>query len=100
MPILKLAPNTPVTIALKYPTGKQVEGNYGPHLRWILSNGDLLYTPLELGPKIEDLGIRPGQKFTLTKCQNGRGFNWVAEPQVNNNTSVKLSGDRPDPPTR
>ena len=52
MPILKLEVNQPYVIALKYPTGKQVEGNWGPQLRWILSNGDLLYTPLELGAKI------------------------------------------------
>lgn len=90
MPIMKLEANTPVTIALKYPTGKQVEGNWGPQLRWILSNGDLLYTPLELGPKIEDLGIRPGQKFTLTKCQNGRGFDWVPE-------TTAQPGPRPGP---
>lgn len=78
MPILKLEPNKPYTIALKYPTAKQVQGTWGDQLRWILSNGDLLYTPLLVGPQIEDLGIRPGQTFMITKHQNGRTFNWIA----------------------
>ena len=76
--ILKLEPNRPYTIALKYPTAKQIDGTWGPQLRWILSNGDLLYTPLLVGPQIEDLGIRPGEPFTLTKVPNGRSFNWMA----------------------
>ena len=79
MPILKLEPNKPYTIALKYPTAKQVDGQYGPQLRWILSNGDLLYTPMVVGPQIEDLAIRPGQPFTITKITSGRSFNWIAE---------------------
>jgi hypothetical protein len=78
MPILKLEPNKPYTIALRYPTGKLVPGTWGDQLRWILSNGDLLYTPLLVGPQIEDLGVRPGQPFTITKHQNGRTFNWIA----------------------
>jgi hypothetical protein len=79
MPILKLEPNKPYTIALKYPTGKLVPGTWGDQLRWILSNGDLLYTPLLVGPQIEDLGVRPGQPFILTKQKNGEGVKWVTE---------------------
>jgi hypothetical protein len=77
--ILKLEPNKPYTIALKYPTAKQVDGFSGPQLRWILSNGDILYTPLVVGAQIEDLGIKPGQPFTLTKRKNGDGTKWIAE---------------------
>jgi hypothetical protein len=66
MAILKLEPNKLYTIALKYPTGKSCVNQFGgEQLRWILSNGDLLYTPLIVGPQIEDLGIKPGQKFAL-----------------------------------
>jgi len=95
MPILKLEPNKPYTIALKYPTGKQVDGLSGPQLRWILSNGDLLYTPMVVGPQIEDLGIRPGQPFTLTKYQNGRGFNWIAELSAKTSDNIRPIGKGP-----
>lgn len=76
--ILKLEPDTPHTLTLKYPAGRQVEGVYGPQLLWTLANGDRLYTPLQVGPQIEALGIRPGEPFVLTKRRNGRAFNWIA----------------------
>ena len=49
----------PYTIALKYPTAKQVDGFSGPELRWILVDGQAFYTPLDFAAKIEDLNIRP-----------------------------------------
>jgi hypothetical protein len=87
--IMKLEPNKPYTIALKYPTGKLVPGTWGDQLRWVLSNGDLLYTPLLVGPQIEDLGVRPGQPFMLTKHQNGRTFNWIAAAFVKNSDNIR-----------
>lgn len=97
MPILKLEPNKPYTIALKYPTAKQVDGTWGPQLRWILSNGDLLYTPMVVGPQIEDLAIRPGQPFTITKITSGRSFNWIAEKCGNGLNKNGAPGPRPIP---
>src|SRR5882672_5770699 len=79
MPILKLEPNKPYILSLKYPTGKQVDGNWGTQLRWILGNGDLLYTPPIVGEQLEELGIKAGQSFTLTKIPNGHGFKWTVE---------------------
>ena len=103
--ILKLEPDQPYTLTLKYPTGKQVDGNWGPQLRWILGNGDLLYTPMDLGAQIEDLGIRPGQKFTLTKVTNGRSFKWIAErtthfPSANEAPAVRPGPQRAATPVR
>ena len=66
----------PYTIALKYPTGKQVNGFSGPELRWILVDGQAFYTPLDFGPKLEDLGIRPGQRFQVEKRIVGRKAEW------------------------
>lgn len=57
----------PYVIALKYTTGRQVSGFSGPELRWILSDGQAFYTPLDFQAKIEDLGIRPGQRFQVEK---------------------------------
>jgi len=66
----------PYTIALKYPTGKQVNGFSGPELRWILVDGQAFYTQLDFGPKIEDLGIRAGQRFQVEKRMVGRKAEW------------------------
>jgi hypothetical protein len=66
----------PYTIALKYPTGKQVTGFSGPELRWILSDGQAFYTSLDFGRKIEDLGIRVGQVFQIEKRVVERKAEW------------------------
>jgi len=85
MPILKLEPNKPYTISVRYPTGKQVTNNFGgEQLRWILANGDLLYTPLIVGTQIEDLGIKPGERFILTKQKNGEGVKWIVSTILKN----------------
>jgi hypothetical protein len=65
------------TIALKYPTGKQVPGFAGPELRWILMTGEAFYTPLDFAAKLEDLNIRPGQRFQVEKRANGRKAEWI-----------------------
>jgi hypothetical protein len=64
-------------IALKYPTGKQVPGFAGPELRWILSTGEAFYTPLDFAGKIEDLEIRPGQRFQIEKRIVNRKAEWI-----------------------
>jgi hypothetical protein len=95
--ILKLEANKSYTLALKYPTGKQVEGTWGPQLRWILSTGDLLYTPLPVGPQIEKLGIKAGQTFILTKVAAGRSFKWLVELHKNSgqNDTIPQHADTP-----
>jgi hypothetical protein len=67
----------PYAIALRYPTGKEVSGFAGPELRWILMTGEAFYTPLDFAAKIEDLNIRPGQRFQVEKRVNGRTAEWI-----------------------
>jgi hypothetical protein len=79
MAILRIEPNRPYTIALKYPAGKQVTNNFGAdQLQWILTNGSVLYTPLIVGAQIDELGVKPGESFTLTKQKNANGVKWIA----------------------
>ncbi len=71
MNYLRLETNRPTVIALKYPTGKECTGFDGKQLRWILMDGQALYTPLDMGKQIADLKIRAGEKFTITKLSKG-----------------------------
>ena len=75
--------NTPYQIALKYPTGKLVNGFRGvQELRWILMDGRAFYTPLSFQRQIEDANIRPGQSFTVEKRVNGSRAEWsVTRPE-------------------
>jgi hypothetical protein len=67
----------PYIIALKYPTGRMVKGFDGPELRWTLMDGQAFYTPLDFQAKIEDLGIKPGQRFQVEKRMLGRKAEWI-----------------------
>jgi len=69
--------NTQYTLSLRYPTPKRVNGFSGPELRWILSDGQAFYTPLDFADKLKALGIsKPGQKFQAEKRPNGRKAEW------------------------
>lgn len=78
--------STPYTIALKYPTPRQVNGFAGPELRWTLTDGHALYTPLDFAAKLEDLNIKPGQRFQIEKRIVNRKAEWfvsdVSDPRV------------------
>lgn len=74
---LKLELNQPQTIALKYPTSREVSGTWGPQCMWILSDGRALYTPLHVRADVEKLQIKAGQKFTIEKQQDGRSQRWT-----------------------
>jgi len=82
MSYLKIQLNEPTQIALKYPTGRECENKFNPNERqlyWTLMDGQGLYTPLSFGQTIKELGIRAGEKFTVTKQHKGRGIEWIAE---------------------
>ncbi len=82
MSYLKIQLNEPTQIALKYPTGRECENKFNPNetqLYWTLMDGQGLYTPIGFGQTIKDLGIRAGEKFTVTKQHKGRGIEWIAE---------------------
>jgi hypothetical protein len=70
--------NQPVTVALKYPTPRPAKGFHGPELRWTLIDGRELYTPVEFSDKLEQLGIKAGQRFTIEKRKAGGGVEWHA----------------------
>ena len=72
MNYIRLELDKPITIALKYPAPKPVTGFNGPELRWILIDGQALYTPVEFSDKIGQLGIKPGQRFTIEKRKAGK----------------------------
>jgi hypothetical protein len=66
------------TVALKYPKPTTVRGFHGPELRWILLNGQAMYTPVDLEKSITV--YKPGQRFEIGKFQNGRSVEWKIRP--------------------
>jgi hypothetical protein len=72
--VIKLQPNVPVEIALRFPTGKmvtsQMTGNQ--QVMFSLAGDKVIY--LDLGPaqQINDLGVKPGETFHLVKRWTGK----------------------------
>jgi hypothetical protein len=79
--ILKLEPNVPTELALQYPTGLNVNGQFGPQVLFTLTNNRRLYVPEAVGREIAALTLAPGQAFIITKSQE-RGqkrFDWKVD---------------------
>ena len=66
-------------IALRYPKPRNVKGFSGDEHLWFLSDGRGLFAPVEFESRITELGLKPGQRFSLIRTrQNGR-IEWKAE---------------------
>lgn len=81
MSTLKFSLNTPVRLALAYPTGKQVEGQYGPQVMYTLSEAPAGETAMYLIPavaeQIDALKLQKGESLEILKLQKpGSKIEW------------------------
>ncbi len=67
------------SVALKYPTPTPVQGLSGPELRWILTDGKALYTPVDFQEQVTQLSLKPGQRFSLIRSRQNGQIVWKAE---------------------
>jgi hypothetical protein len=72
MSILKFAVNTPVRVALSYPTGKEFAGKFGPRVLFSLclapAGERSMYLPPIAAEQIAKLGIVQGEPFQIVKA--------------------------------
>lgn len=67
-PVLRPETNIPVTIALKYATGKPVTGPSGNQsMMYSLSDGQVIFLPLDVADQIDQLRLQPNEPFTVVK---------------------------------
>lgn len=64
-------PNVPQQIALKWPDGKIVSGNYGDQMMYSLTDGRVMFLDLDVAQKISHLEVRAGETFGICKLWNG-----------------------------
>jgi hypothetical protein len=86
--------NVPVTVALAYADGLQVEGRFGDQIMYTLADERVMYVPLVVRNKLVELGIQPNEPFTICKAERKEGNQRFIEWQV------KKEGDsngRPPP---
>lgn len=68
MAIIKVEPNKPLTLSLKYASAIEKEGKYGKQFLYTLAEPDgVIYLPPIAHQEIQSLHPGPGEPFTLTK---------------------------------
>lgn len=85
------------TIALQYPTGKQVRSPKSGNMdvMYTLTNGQKAFFPLSVGEAIDSLTLAPGQPFTV--CHLG-GDGWDIERAHPPQQQPPPSRPQPPPP--
>jgi hypothetical protein len=97
MNTLKFAVNVPARVALSFPTGKPVEGQYGPQVMFSLCLAPAGETSMFLPPiaaaEIQKLGIAKGEPFEICKASVPNGdkpkIEWRVKRFQPEATSVK-----------
>jgi hypothetical protein len=74
--------NVPVTVALAYADGLQVEGRFGDQIMYTLADERVMYVPPVVRTKLVELGIQPCEPFTICKAERKEGNRWFIEWQV------------------
>lgn len=80
--ILRFETNVPVEIALAYPTGKLVEGQYGDQYYYTLTDGRGTYVQPIVEKRRTELGIGKGEPFSICKREIKDGNRKRIEWQV------------------
>jgi hypothetical protein len=65
--IVRFAIDTPVEVALRYETGKHVEGRYGDQVMYSLLDNRVMYVPPYVEQRIRELAIGAGEPLLLCK---------------------------------
>jgi hypothetical protein len=63
--------NTPVTVALKYPQGRIITGQYGERVIYTLTDGRVMFLAPEVAGQIEAAAINVRENFTITQKWDG-----------------------------
>ena len=75
--------NVPVTVALAYVDGLQLEGRFGDQIMYTMADERVMYVPPVVRSKLVELGVQPGESFTICKAERKEGNRRLIEWQVN-----------------
>ena len=65
--VVRFAVDTPVEVALRFETGKHVEGRYGDQIMYSLVDNRVMYVPPYVEQRIRELAIGAGEPLQLCK---------------------------------
>jgi hypothetical protein len=65
--VVRFAIDTPVEVALRFETGKHVEGRYGDQVMYSLLDNRVMYVPPYVEQRIQELAVAAGEPLQLCK---------------------------------
>src|SRR6185312_6215160 len=65
--IIRFETNVPVTVTLRYPEGKEVDGRFGPQVMFSTDDGRLFFVDPPVAARIHALRLRGGEEFVIVK---------------------------------
>jgi hypothetical protein len=68
---IHFAPNSPVTVALKYNQGRRIAGMNGERMLFTTCDDRVFFTSLEVAAQIEASGVNVREPFTITQVWDG-----------------------------
>ena len=71
--IVKFPINTPVEVTLQSEAGERVPGRYGEQVRYSLTDDRIMYVPLYVEQRFQELAIGAGEPLLLCKQQVKNG---------------------------
>ena len=78
--IIRFTTNRPVEVAFRRGGAKRVSGYYGPQMMYTLTDERVMYVPLIVADRIQELGIGYGEPFEICKAEvrdgNRRSVEW------------------------
>src|SRR5215469_12309695 len=74
--------NVPVSVALAYADGVQVEGRFEDQIMYTLADERIMYVPPVVRTKLIEIGTQPREQFTICKAERKEGNRRFIEWQV------------------
>src|SRR5215467_744342 len=90
--------NVPVTVALAYADGVQVEGRFGDQIMHTLADERIMYVPPVVRSKLVELGIQPREPFSICKAERKECNRRFIEWQVRNESNADDLAPSETPP--
>ena len=72
--ILKFEPNVPIQVALQYATGKRCAN---ARVMYTLTSGDKMFLNAPEADRVDALGVKPGEAFTICQVGKGKNVQWA-----------------------
>jgi hypothetical protein len=95
--ILKFEIDQPQTVALEFPDGVNVQGSYGPQVKFSLTENRIIFVDPDVAQAIRTLGCLPGEPFAITKrWEKGKRVWWDIEKVKRAGAGAILASDLPD----